>query len=147
MARMKIDMPTQWQYSTQLIVRVTDLNYGNHLANQQFLAYAQEARIGFFAAFGFTELDFGGVSLIQADAAITYKSEGHLGDNVGIEVAAVANGGSSFQVYYKFTNLTKKKPMAEIRTALVCFDYESGKPIALPKRALDSGIFESSEQS
>ncbi|MFT7230743.1 MAG: hypothetical protein ACI9GO_001213, partial [Bacteroidia bacterium] len=30
---------------------------------------------------------------------------------------------------------------AEIRTALVCFDYEKGKAVRITQRALDSGIF------
>lgn len=138
---MKIDMPSKWAFNTEITVRVTDLNYGNHLANQQFLAYAQEARVQFFATYGFTELNFGGTALIQADAAITYKGEGHLGDVVHIEVAAEQTGNSSFNVFYKFTNKTKAKPMAEIRTAIVCFDYEKGKPSALSTSALKSGIF------
>ena len=141
MARMKIEMPDKWAFSTEIEVRVTDLNYGNHLANQQFLAYAQEARVRFFATYGFTELDFGGVSLIQADAAITFKGEGHLGDVVQIEIAIEKSGNSTFNLFYKFTNSTKGKEMAEIRTALVCFDYAEGRPIALPEKALDSGIF------
>jgi acyl-CoA thioester hydrolase len=141
MARMKIEMPDKLAFSTEIEVRVTDLNYGNHLANQQFLAYAQEARVRFFAIYGFTELDFGGVSLIQADAAITFKGEGHLGDIVHVDVALEKTGGSSFDVYYRFTNSTKGKPMAEIRTALVCFDYEKGKAVRMTQRALDSGIF------
>jgi acyl-CoA thioester hydrolase len=141
MARMKIEMPDKLAFSTEIEVRVTDLNYGNHLANQQFLAYAQEARVRFFATYGFTELDFGGVSLIQADAAITFKGEGHLGDIVHVDVALEKTGGSSFDVYYRFTNSTKGKPMAEIRTALVCFDYEKGKAVRMTQRALDSGIF------
>ena len=138
---MKIDMLQKWAYSTEIEVRVTDLNYGNHLANQQFLAYAQEARVRFFATYGFTELDFGGTSLIQADAAITFKGEGHLGDVVQVEVALEQTGESSFDVYYRFTNSTKGKPMAEIRTDLVCFDYEKGKAVRITQRALDSGIF------
>ncbi len=138
---MKIEMPDNWAFSTEIEVRVTDLNYGNHLANQQFLAYAQEARVRFFATYGFTELGFGGVSLIQADAAITFKGEGHLGDIVQIEVAIEQSGSSAFNLYYKFTNSTKGKAMAEIRTALVCFDYNKGRPIGLPKKALESGIF------
>jgi acyl-CoA thioester hydrolase len=138
---MKIEMPDKLAFSTEIEVRVTDLNYGNHLANQQFLAYAQEARVRFFATYGFTELDFGGVSLIQADAAITFKGEGHLGDIVQVDVALEKTGGSSFDVYYRFTNSTKGKPMAEIRTALVCFDYEKGKAVRMTQRALDSGIF------
>ena len=30
MKRMKIDMPSRWQYATEIEVRVSDLNYGNH---------------------------------------------------------------------------------------------------------------------
>ena len=138
---MKIEMPSKWAYSTDIEVRVSDLNYGNHLANQQFLAYAQEARVRFFAKFGFTELDFGGTALIQADAALTYKGEGHLADIVQIEVALEQTGSSSFNVFYQFTNMTKGKPMAEIRTAIVCFDYEKGKPVGIAIKALESGIF------
>ena len=141
MARMKIDMPKEWHFSITMKVRVTDLNYGNHLANQQFLAFAQEARMAYFAQYGFTELDFGGNSLIKADAAITFKGEGHLNDEVQIDVAAHTEGGSSFNIFYKFTNLTKNKPMAEIRTALVCFDYTKGKPVALSEIVLASGLF------
>jgi YbgC/YbaW family acyl-CoA thioester hydrolase len=141
MARMKIDMPRQWVYHTEIEVRVTDLNYGDHLANQNFLAYAQEARVRFFATYGLKELDFGGVELMQADAAITYKCEGHLGDMVHIDVAIEQTGGSSFNVFYHFTNATKGKLMAEVRTAIVCYDKEKAKAVRIPQRALDSGVF------
>ncbi|MGB0851421.1 MAG: acyl-CoA thioesterase [Bacteroidia bacterium] len=138
---MKITLPDQWQFKTEIKIRVSDLNYGNHLGNEKFLTYAQEARVEMFAKYGFTELDFGGVSLIQADAALTYKGEGHLGDKVQIEVSAVRSGGSSFNVFYRFFNLTKDRLMAEVRTAIICFDYEKGRPVALPEAALTSGIF------
>jgi acyl-CoA thioesterase FadM len=138
---MKIEMPSQWQYSTEIEVRVSDLNYGNHMGNQQFLAYAQEARVRFLAENGFTELDFGGVSLIQADAAITYSCEGRLGDQIKIAIATEVTGRSSFNVFYQFTNLTQGKHMANIRTALISYDYEKNRPIGLTTMALESGVF------
>ena len=141
MKRMKIEMPSQWQYSTEIKVRVSDLNYGNHMGNQQFLAYAQEARVRFLAENGFTELDFGGVSLIQADAVITYSCEGRLGDKVQIDIATEVTGRSSFNVFYQFTNLTQGKHMANIRTALISYDYEKNRPIGLTTMALESGVF------
>tara|TARA_B100001059_G_scaffold79038_1_gene76880 strand:+ start:1366 stop:1797 length:432 start_codon:yes stop_codon:yes gene_type:complete len=141
MKRMKIEMPSQWQYSTEIEVRVSDLNYGNHMGNQQFLAYAQEARVRFLAENGFTELDFGGVSLIQADAAITYSCEGRLGDQIKIAIATEVTGRSSFNVFYQFTNLTQGKHMANIRTALISYDYEKNRPIGLTTKALESGVF------
>lgn len=138
---MKLELPSTWQYSTEIEVRVTDLNYGNHLANQQFLAFAQEARLKYFKLFGYTELDFGGVSLIQADAAITFKSEGHLGEIVRVDLSAEVAGNSSFNVFYRFWNINKQRLMAELRTAIVCFDYKVGKPIGLPQNVINSGIF------
>ncbi len=138
---MKIKLPKHWQFSHEIEVRVTDLNYGNHLANQQFLAFAQEARLKFFKKFGYSELNFGGVSLIQADAAITFKGEGHLADSIKIEVSAVQSGGSSFNVFYKFWNNTTNLLMAQIRTALVCYNYETGKPVPMPKEVIKSGVF------
>jgi len=141
MARMKIALPNNWQYKTEIIVRISDLNYGNHLGNEKFLSYAQEARVRFFDTYGFTELDFGGVSLIQADAAITYKGEGHLGDVVEISLALEQTGGSSFNVFYLFFNKTKQVEMAHLRTAIVCFDYEKGRPVPISSVVLESGIF------
>lgn len=137
---MTIDLPDQWQYTTKIEVRVTDLNYGNHLANQQFLAYAQIARLRFFEQFGFDEKNFGGVSLIQADAAIIFKGEGHLNDAVEISVSAVQSGGSSFNIYYRFWNATKEQLMAEIRTAIVCYDYDTRRPVRIPQQVLDSDL-------
>lgn len=142
MKRMKIEMPSQWQYSTEIKVRVSDLNYGNHMGNQQFLAYAQEARVRFLAENGFTELDFGGVSLIQADAAITYSCEGRLGDQVQIDIATEVTGRSSFNVFYQFTNLTQGKHMANIRTAIISYDYGKNRPTALSSMALSSPILQ-----
>ena len=138
---MKIEMPSKWAYTTEVEVRVSDLNYGNHLANQNFLTYAQEARVKFFAEFGFTELNFGGTALIQADAAITFLGEGHLADQIEISVAIEQTGSSAFNIFYKFLNKTKNKPMANVRTAIVCFDYEKGKPVRISEAALKSGIF------
>lgn len=143
MKRMKIDMPSKWQFTTEIEVRVSDLNYGNHMGNQEFLAYAQEARVRFLAKNGYTELNFGGVSLIQADAAITYSCEGRLGDRVQIDLATEVTGNSSFNMYYKFTNATQGKHMANIRTALVSYDYEKNRPIALTTEALKSSVFKS----
>ncbi len=138
---MKIDMPQDWHFKVELEVRVTDLNYGNHLANQQFLAYAQIARLKYFHSFGYDEMNFGGVSLIQADAAIVFKGEGHLGDKVEIAVAAVKTGNSSFNIFYKFWNLTKNALMAEVRTAIVCYDYDAKRPVGIPAAVDESGLF------
>ena len=141
MGRVKLELPEKFNYSCEVSVRVTDLNYGNHLGNQHILGFAQEARIGWLKSHGFTELNFGGVALIQADAAIMYKCEGHLGDLIKIEVAATQVGRSAFDVFYKMTNMTKDKVLAKAKTAIVCYDYEAKKPVPIPEEVLNCDLF------
>ena len=138
---MKIDLPENWQFETTIEVRITDLNYGNHLANQNFLAIAQEARVRFFRAHALTELDFGGVSLIQADAAIVFKGEAFYGDQLTIQLSAMQSGGSSFNVFYLISKNRGKDVIAQIRTAIVCYDYNIKKVVAIPQQVLESELF------
>ncbi|MFT7591854.1 MAG: acyl-CoA thioester hydrolase, partial [bacterium] len=86
MPRVKINEPSIYVFSTRIQVRVSDLNYGNHLGNERVLAFAQEARLHFFAQYGMSELDFWGTSLIQGDAALTYANEGFLHDMIQVEI-------------------------------------------------------------
>ena len=138
---MKIDLPDRWVHETHVTVRVTDLNYGNHLANQNILTYAQEARVAYFGAFGQSELKFGGHSLIQADAAVIYKGEGFYGDHIRIRTSARVQGRSSFDIYYLMERLSDGKPIAEVRTGMVCYDYDNKRVVPIAEEVLESGLF------
>ena len=45
MARIKLEMPEQFMGSFQVPVRITDINYGNHLGNDAFVSILHEARM------------------------------------------------------------------------------------------------------
>ena len=47
MSRIKLALPDRWTFSTELPVRISDINYGGHLGNDAVLALAQEARVRF----------------------------------------------------------------------------------------------------
>jgi acyl-CoA thioesterase FadM len=133
MPRVKIKPPERWLFTCSLHVRVTDLNYGNHLANDKLLAYAQEARIQFLQSMGASEMDFFGTSMIQGDAAIMYQSEGFLGNEIEIEVSVDDLSNSSFDLVYQMKNLTTDKPLALVKTRIVCFNYEERKVTPVPE--------------
>ena len=59
MARIKLDFSDKFLFSTIIPVRITDLNYGNHLANDKVLSIIHESRIQFFQHYGYSELNFG----------------------------------------------------------------------------------------
>jgi acyl-CoA thioesterase FadM len=44
MARIKLHLPTIIHFSTEIPVRITDVNYGGHLGNDALLWFIHEAR-------------------------------------------------------------------------------------------------------
>jgi acyl-CoA thioesterase FadM len=59
MARIKLQLPQQFIFSTLIPVRITDINYGNHVGNDAILSLLHEARMQFLNKAGYTELEFG----------------------------------------------------------------------------------------
>jgi acyl-CoA thioester hydrolase len=134
--RVKIQEPAIYSFKTQLIVRVSDLNYANHLSNDKILTYVHQARVEFFESLGFSEIDFAGVGTIMADAAIVFKSEGYLNDSLIIEVGVAEVGHSSFDLIYKISKEDKGNLLALVKTAIVCFDYSNKKVCPIPNPVL-----------
>lgn len=133
MARVKIDLPESFIFTTQIKVRITDINYGRHLGNDAVLSMMHEARVQFLTHFGYSELDMGGVGIIMTDCAIQYKGEAFFNDQLNIEVGVHDISNKGFDLVYQFTNTANGKPIAVGKTGIVCFDYEKRKVAALPE--------------
>jgi YbgC/YbaW family acyl-CoA thioester hydrolase len=131
--RIKLEQPQQYIFSMHLTVRVSDLNYGNHLSNDRLLTYAHQARVELFQSWGFSEMNFAGKGVIMTDAAIVFKSEGHLNDELRIDVAVEDISKIGFDLYYKVINTKTEKEVAEIKTGILCFDYQLKKVVAIPE--------------
>ena len=75
MNRIKINLPEIFSFSTTILIRVTDLNYGAHVGNDTVLSIIQEARQQYLLSKGYEELNIDGLGLIMADAMVEYKKE------------------------------------------------------------------------
>jgi acyl-CoA thioesterase FadM len=135
--RIRLKPLDQYPFSTNITVRVTDLNYGGHLGNDRLLSLVHEARAAFLASHGYTETDCGGVPLTMGDAAIAYQGEAYAGDDLKIEVAAGELSASGFRLFYRLTRLSDAKKIALAETGMVCFDYKTKRILSLPKEAKD----------
>lgn len=133
MSRIKLDLPEKFIFSTELTVRIDDINYGGHLGNDSVLALIHEARLRFLKNFGYSELELGGASLIMGDAAIVFKSEGFHGDEIRIEVTATDFSNFGFDIFYRLTNKQTEKEIAHAKTGMVCFDYKNRKIMKVPE--------------
>jgi acyl-CoA thioester hydrolase len=137
MARIKIDLPAAFRFSTTIPVRITDLNYGRHVGNDAILAIIHEARMQFLAHYGYTEMEFAGVGMIMSDAGIEFKSELFYGEIVIASVNAAAFSKVGFELYYLLEKeqAGKKTTVAIAKTGMICYDYERKKIAAVPEGA------------
>lgn len=133
MARIKIELPDDFQFSAKIPIRITDLNYGGHVGNDTILTLIHEARVQFLKYHGYEELNFEGVSLIMADAAIEFKAEVFYGDMITAFVTANNFTRAGFDVYYK---LTKENTIVALsKTGMICYNYDTRKVVAVPEKA------------
>lgn len=136
MARIKVDLPEQFSFTTTIPVRITDLNYGRHVGNDTILSMIHEARVQYLKQFGYEELNLAGAGLIMSDVAIEFKNELFYGDVVTASVATGDFTKISFDMYYK---LEKKsgEPVAFAKTGMVCYDYGKKKVTAIPAEVVE----------
>jgi len=139
MARVKIELPEKFSYETIIPIRITDLNYGNHVGNDTILSILHEARVQYLRYYDLEELDFAGVGLIMNDVAIEFKNEIFYGEKIIASVTVSEISKFSFDVYYKLEkeNNGKRILVALAKTGMVCYDYGAKKVAAVPKEVRD----------
>jgi acyl-CoA thioester hydrolase len=135
MARIKIDTPASFCFSTPFAVRITDLNYGAHVGNDNVLSFLHEARVRFLASLGYSEMDLEGVGLIMSDAALVFKNEIYYGDDLMISIQPAEVSRIGFELIYKIEKKSSGQLIsaALAKTAMVCFDYSLKKIVNLPE--------------
>jgi acyl-CoA thioester hydrolase len=132
MPRIKLKPVENYSFSTDIKVRITDLNYGGHLGNDSLLSMIHEARVAFLASFGFSEKKCGGVSLIIADTAVVYQNEAFAGDGLRFEVAAGEPTRCGFRLFFRVSRPKDDMPIALVENGMVCFDYQTRSTKSLP---------------
>ncbi len=127
MERIKVELPDSFHFSCKLTIRITDLNYGSHVGNDNFLSLAHEARVQYLKFYGYSETDVEGLSLIMNDAAIEFKSELLYGYEIEIFVKAESFHKYGFDIFYKieFEKNGEKVTAAKMKTGLLYFDYSA----------------------
>lgn len=133
MARIKLDIPPKFHFSTRIKVRITDINYGNHLGNDSLLSLMHQARIEFLEHLGYTEMNVESVGLIMSDVAIQYKNEAYAGDELLFEMTAYDFSVTSFDMFYLISRVNDQKVIALAKTNMVCFDYQQRKMMDVPE--------------
>lgn len=113
-----------------MTVRVSDLNYANHVGYQNYFSFFQEARIAYLKQFDYSEMDIEGHGMIIGEANCRYKRELFLNDPIQVECAVTELLSKGFVMAYRITKANAI--CAEGYTKNFCYDYQAKRVIRPP---------------
>lgn len=130
MSRLVIELPPDFLFSTEIQVCINDLNIANHVGNDRFVTYINEAYARFLNKSGLSkQTDI----MIMADLTVVYKSEAHYGDWLKIDVSVSDFDRKSCNFYYLITNKETEKEVIRAKCGVVFYDYENRRPMDVPE--------------
>jgi len=136
MARLSLAFPEhQYCFSTQLTVRVTDINAGNHLGNDSMISMLSEARARFLYEVGVDESgrdSQDSLGIIVTDLATQYKAEAHARDQLLFEVGVMDFNKYGGDIIFRVTRPRDAKLVAMAKYGFVFFDYKTSQVTPMP---------------
>jgi len=136
MARVRIEFPEPALFTHDVPVRITDLNYGNHLGHDSLVSILHEVRARFFRHFGMEESDVDGVGILLTDLAVQYKAEVFYGQVLRVEVAVADVAAHGCDIIYRVTDCDSNRLTALAKTGIAFFDYGAKTIAGVPTRFL-----------
>jgi acyl-CoA thioesterase FadM len=133
MARLTLEFPEdQYCYSSQLTVRVTDINGANHLGNDSMISMISEARARFLYEYGVRETEGDGTGIIVTDLATTYKAEAHARDQLLFEVGVMDFNKYGGDITFRVSRPRDLALIAMAKSGFVFFNYKSSQVVPMP---------------
>jgi|SRR6185437_3920707 len=144
MARLKIELPPKPISSFHIPVRITDINYGNHVGNNSIVEIVHEARVQFLKQYNFSELDVAGTSLIMSELSVEFKNESFYGDLLEVKIFSGEISRVAFELFYEISVKRNEASViiALAKTGMVCYNYQIKKIETVPAelKSILSGI-------
>ena len=136
MARVKIEVPQQFLGTYHIPVRITDINYGNHVGNDAFVSIIHEARMQWLQQHRYTELNIEGAGLIMSDLTVEFKNESFYGDQVDVKISAGEIYRVNFELYYQLSAKRNGEIvlLANAKTGMICYNYTVKKVVTIPEQ-------------
>ncbi|MFA5832560.1 MAG: thioesterase family protein [Bacteroidota bacterium] len=134
MPRIKLELPTHFHFTTEIPIRISDINYGGHLGNDAVLSILHEARLRLLIEHGWTEMNIEGVSVIMSDSVILYKSQAFYGESLRIQIAVKDFSKFGCDIYYLIRERESGREVVRAKTGIVFFNYEEKKIATVPEK-------------
>lgn len=131
MSSIKIPPVTSQLFTTELDVRIDDINYGGHLGHAELISYLHEARVRFLARHGYTELNIEGPGILITTLAVNYRSEIFYADRLAVSIGIGDVSNTCVDMIYQVD--CSGKTAANALTTMTFFDYHHRKVVKIPQ--------------
>jgi acyl-CoA thioester hydrolase len=132
MTRIQIELPERFIFSTDIPIRIDDINRGNHLGYDRVLTFAEEARGRFLHSLGYKDEIIDRAGFIVVDAGIVYKKQGFYGQTLRVELAIPDFSSKGCDIIFRISNAETGEEMVRVKTGVLFFDYKAQKVVAVP---------------
>ncbi len=133
MARIEIALPKDFVFSTDIPIRIGDINRGRHLAHDAVLSIMEEARVQFMKSIGYPQENIDGVSLITVDAGVIYKKQGFYGQTLRVDIAVTDFSRRGCDIVYRISNAETGEEMVRAKNGMLFFNYREQKVATVPE--------------
>lgn len=138
MSRVVIELPENLPFRTEIPVLIGHVNRGDHLGNESVVALLNEARVRFTLQRGFREHDTQrGLTMVNADLAMVYHTEGHYGEVMVIEIGVANFHRCGYDMVYRVSERDTGRLIARAKTAHILLDRASGNTVSEPEGYFD----------
>lgn len=112
-------------FSDKMRVRISDINYGNHVCHTKFISMLHNTRVLFLKKYGYSESDFFGNSLVMLNVNIDYLAQCFFDEELIIGITSVGFQKASLCFEYKIFNNTKKTKAVKATLMMGLYDKAS----------------------
>ncbi|MFT3741561.1 MAG: thioesterase family protein [Gammaproteobacteria bacterium] len=120
-------------FTTIIPVRITDINYGNHLSHMSTVEFFHQARALFLKEYGFDELNVENLGVILLNANYSYKKEVYFNARLEILVGIKEFSKIRFKFVYKSIDYDTKEEVSFGEEELAFYDYKNKKIEKVPR--------------
>lgn len=136
MARLQLDLPASFRFSTEIQIYISHVNLGGHLDNAQLLTLVSEARVRFFKSLGYSESDVAGHPIVVGDLMAQYKSEAFHGETMCIGMEPADFNRYGFDLMFRMTDKASGREVARGKTGIVFVQAHAKKVAPIPEALL-----------
>lgn len=123
-------------FSTDVPIRIDDINLGGHLGWDATFRILDEARIRFWKFLDYSETEDTRASNIMVDTGIQYKRQAYHGQTLRVEVGVSDISTRGFDLIYRVTEVESGEEIARAKSGIVFFNYQEQKIIPIPEKLL-----------